>query len=494
MRAILLPTILLSAVSLLHAEDLPKEAATAKETFEKNVASFSTEPLESLNEKYAASLEAAKKRAQDSGNLGEVLALAREFESIVKNGRPSSEADAEGGEFEKLRGIYVSERAKIDEHRQTAFQAALAEYTQTLSALVKDFTKAGRIDDAVATQGALDAASSIALVNPPIARAEEKSIASVSAEPRAGRLRGFGRTTLFKPAGAEFDFSKFEKYDDFVDIAGGQRDFLLLRENGDVLNERGETVGTNAESIIATGFIDRKGRYHTTAGLRFTESAQPLVSLDYTLEHGLALRNDGTLHGWKDEYETGKRKIPNVAKSDIVQIGCRRHDDWALNSKGDLFRWNIDGEAEVPSSIESGVARLATSNFHSAFVLTENNEVFDLEGNRPSSWRKDAKDVLSGGIMWAVLDMDDRWHAFVLEGNQPVANELEVLNAVLNRSETIDVAFHTYPGKDLYLSNYVLWIEDPNAPEFDFKDPKALKDAAESQRQPGVGFFGNPIE
>ena len=110
-------------------------------------------------------------------------------------------------------------------------------------------------------------------------------------------------------------------------------------------------------------------------------------------------------------------------------------------------------------------------------------------------WGK-AKNIITGGLMWAVLDMEDRWHVFFNQKNGPLGNEVETLEAVMNRSETIDVQFYLRnPGwKNPSRSSYALWIEEVGAPELNLEDVKELTGKPAEPKKPGAGFFGIPIE
>jgi len=403
------------------------------------------------------------------------------------------EADNAKAVFEKE--VAVIRSNGVEATQQAEFEKVRTRYEQALRTLMKDLADAERIDEALAVR---DIARAVVDMKQSDVVVVEEVIATVSSPSgnRPGRLRGFGRKAGMKPYTAMFDLSPLQQYEDYVDIAGDLNGLTFLRQNGDVLDHEGKIVGKGAVKIFPSGFLDKEGVYHSLAAKSVSLDVQPVMLSDGFAKRRLTVNPGGDLFASGEDYEKGLRKVPERARKGVRKIALFWETDNVLTANGDLIRWGKKGEIKVPETIQSGIATFSISRSNSAFVLTKSNDLLTLSGKPHGLWPGKAKNIITGGLMWAVLDMEDRWHVFFNQDKEPLGNEVETLEAVMNRSETIDVQFYLRnPGsKNPSRSSYALWIEDVGAPELNLEDVKELTGKPAGPKKPGVGFFGIPIE
>lgn len=402
--------------------------------------------------------------------------------SLFAQALPPAAVDAKSVFEKKVAAI----RSSGDEAAQaTKFEEVRSMYEQALRGLMEDLVSADQIDDALAVRDLAREVVDLKIFDVPGAGEVVASVPPATGD-RAGRLRGFGRKSGMRPWGAMFDLSSLQQHEDYVDIAGNLHWLTFLRKNGEVLDHEGNVIGTGAVKIFPSGYLDRGGVYHSLGGSVDPPEVPSVLITRSFKNRRLTVNRNGELFATGSDYEQGLRQVPERALKGVKQVGFNWDNDNVLTTGGHLIRWNKKGELNVPETIKSGVAKISLTRYNCAFVLTENNDLLGLNGKPNNQWPGKARDIQTGGLLWAVQDMESRWHVFFNKSAGPSGDEVAALETVLNRSETIDVQFYlrNQGRKDWSRTSYALWIEEVGAPEVKPADPEKA----------GDGFFGIPIE
>ena len=106
------------------------------------------EELKKLVEGYRAALERLQETLQAEGALEELLEVRKELESLRSTGQPVA-AEAKSARLKKLRGIFAQSKQSIVERQAAAVLQLSVTYKAALEDLVRELTKAGKVDEAV---------------------------------------------------------------------------------------------------------------------------------------------------------------------------------------------------------------------------------------------------------------------------------------------------------------------------------------------------------
>lgn len=81
--------------------------------------------------------------------------------------------------------------------------------------------------------------------------------------------------------------------------------------------------------------------------------------------HSLALKADGSVVGW-GRNDAGQVNIPNSATSGVVAIAAGYYYSLALKAEGSVKGWgsNSYGQTNIPTTVTSGVVAIATGGYH----------------------------------------------------------------------------------------------------------------------------------
>ena len=108
-------------------------------------------PLRQWDVRYLQELTKLENKAQASGDLETLLSTRREMETPGQ-----AEISDSATELHRLRGIYLTQKAKLETTKAAAMVGAIKLYRTQLTALQRGLTRAGRIDEAVAIKALLD--------------------------------------------------------------------------------------------------------------------------------------------------------------------------------------------------------------------------------------------------------------------------------------------------------------------------------------------------
>lgn len=109
--------------------------------------------LEELNASYLAALERALAEAQSGGDLEGALALRVERDAISEGGSPDADAaDDLPPRLGILRRTYDQESTRLDTEKGARIAPLLQECLAALDVLVAEFTREGRLEDALAVR------------------------------------------------------------------------------------------------------------------------------------------------------------------------------------------------------------------------------------------------------------------------------------------------------------------------------------------------------
>lgn len=188
---------------------LPPELVTLQQQYDKlvveRVSGIHEADRAKLNTGYRAGLERAVATAQTAGELDAVLAIQEEDKRVKAAGAanpvPAKDEAQTPAALKSLRGIYRSSLAQLDEQRAANHAALLTPYLTRLRQLETDFTKAGRIPDAVlvkAYRESLGTAAPAATATPSAQTATPKETAAATAVPGKGDDRSAALMVLGK--------------------------------------------------------------------------------------------------------------------------------------------------------------------------------------------------------------------------------------------------------------------------------------------------------
>lgn len=485
---------------------LPEEAEQLKVAFLRKAEEISGRTNHDLNRKYVEGIRNLRDRKQAEGDLESVLALNEELRTVEETGTVGTKGTTEKTGLPRLRRIYTESHQQWKEQRQTDFEVLRAEFVAGLRKVMSDLTIAGELEKAILVRNEATEVSRKRLEDFMKTETEQASTPSKlpfitkPGERRAGQIRGFGRlaATRERKEWVDFDLTPLQQYDDFVDVTGSPYLLFFLRSNGDVLNEKGEKVGQDAVKLIAEGslggYLDKEGKYQSIAEGDVPEETGPILAVKKFFNRKIALNQQGEVHAWGGEYDTGKRAVPQNARTGIKQLGIYYESEYALGEDGRLHRWNSDGAAEVPEPLREGISHISMFSY-SGVVLSRTGELFHPDGRRPPYWEKRARHATSRGEFTIIQDVEGRWHVFAFE-KIPMGNELEVLNTVMNRSTTIDVECSLYfsARNNANTASYAVWIEEVGTPEWDAESAQQLPNPAPVREGSGRNFFGIEIE
>src|SRR2546422_1495265 len=144
--------------------------------------------------------------------------------------------------------------------------------------------------------------------------------------------------------------------DGIVALAAGWRHSLALGAGGKVLAWGGSFSQTNVPSNLSDVVAIAAGRTPFTG-------------------HNLALRRDGTIVGWGDDYYG--QATPPADLSNVVAIAAGGLHSLALKSDGSVVAWgrNLSGQTDVPSGL-SNVVAIAAGNNHSVALIGAAPDVY----------------------------------------------------------------------------------------------------------------------
>ncbi|MEZ5386540.1 MAG: hypothetical protein R3F13_13590 [Prosthecobacter sp.] len=208
-----------------------------------------TEPFEkrrgALIEKYGSALDSALAESTKAGNLDEALAIKKELATAKAGSDPARNlVEASGGAvLARLRGIYTTEKTKIDAEEAIELQKAGRRLSTDLEALEAKLTRETRIDDAVAVRAVRDrikdvGASAVVATSPTAGGAISEAMMQRMRD-QGGRLRVAGMMMPNVPATTP-DLEGLPA--DFVAVHAFRTAWIGIRKNGSSF-----IMGLNAE-------------------------------------------------------------------------------------------------------------------------------------------------------------------------------------------------------------------------------------------------------
>lgn len=153
MNRVLIATLLLVApVALLNAADFK----TYKDVYDKNMEEIllSRAPQDmELKQEYGKALDTLKAKVQGEGDLEKTKAVMAEIEKFQKDKNvPSVPSESALPEIKKLQTASAKQMADFEMDKARKVITLVTQYDAALDRLQKDFTKAGKIDEATAVQ------------------------------------------------------------------------------------------------------------------------------------------------------------------------------------------------------------------------------------------------------------------------------------------------------------------------------------------------------
>ncbi|MCB1231501.1 MAG: hypothetical protein KDN19_14625 [Verrucomicrobiae bacterium] len=154
------------AVAQEIATGLPKELGDLAFNYEVRLAEM-LKPIEELKAAYIRQLKAVATRVQAKGDLPGLLAVQAEIESITKSGVPAKPDPKypEPTELLESRKIFQRTSADLVDRQGTKIEPLRAGYRRELEKLKIDFTRAGRLEDALSAKRLIDSLETGASTN-----------------------------------------------------------------------------------------------------------------------------------------------------------------------------------------------------------------------------------------------------------------------------------------------------------------------------------------
>lgn len=188
-----------------------------------------------LIEKYGGALEAALADSTKAGNLDAALAIKEEMETAKAGKDPSQNpvASSGGAVLARLRGIYQTEKMKIDAEEAVELEKSGRRLSGDLEAMEARLTQENRLDDAVAVRAVRDrfkavGAGAVPTISPDPARAVSAAMLQRMRE-EGGRLRVSGTMMPNVPA----THPELEGLPaDFVAVHAFRTAWIAIRKNG----------------------------------------------------------------------------------------------------------------------------------------------------------------------------------------------------------------------------------------------------------------------
>lgn len=168
----------------------PPELATLQQQYDKlvleRVSGVYDADKGKLDTSYLASLDRAATKAQSTGELETVLAMQDEKKRVQAAGMahavPATDDVKTPADLKSLRGIYRTSLAKLDEQRTASHSTLLTPCVSRLKQLETDFTKAGRISDAVLVKAYREGLGTNRIAAAPAAASMPRAQAGVAKE------------------------------------------------------------------------------------------------------------------------------------------------------------------------------------------------------------------------------------------------------------------------------------------------------------------------
>lgn len=135
---------------------LPKELDNLKFEYEVMLAEIN-KPLDALSASYRNRLKSISEDLQKQADLDGVVAVRKEIEALSETGNsvPPSESSKDPPALVSAREIFQRERTKLGEQGGEKAAVLLLAYRKRIEKLIAEYTRQGRLDDAVASKNHL---------------------------------------------------------------------------------------------------------------------------------------------------------------------------------------------------------------------------------------------------------------------------------------------------------------------------------------------------
>ena len=163
----------------------------------------------------------------------------------------------------------------------------------------------------------------------------------------------------------------------FDEAAGGMaRDSTTNHLDGTLVNDPQRVASCWRPAITLNGPEPFTNECHTAfddPGANVSASPLAIAAGGY---HSLALKADGSVVGWGNNYY-GQTNVPPSAASGVVAIAAGGWHSLALKADGSVVGWelNDDGQTDIPSSASSGVVAIAAGDSHSLALKADGSVV-----------------------------------------------------------------------------------------------------------------------
>lgn len=312
---------------------------------------------------------------------------------------------------------------------------------------------------------------------------ESSVLASSSTSPAtAGRLRAAGTSADHKP----HNLSKFEAYDDFVDVAGGWGGlWVALRKNGETVSSDGKADFTEIAKIAASyseeyAFITAGGKLVIPPYQEWKlppDFEKDVVDAALGSEHGIVLMEDGRAVVFGARYErllgdptdpmglgTPRWPMPEArALENVKAVAATATHAATLHEDASLSLWGWEGPVEWRVDPRQRPLRQIRSTESSVWALDEAGQLWRLDLPRNPSPNQPV--VITGKpnlIDSGILRMEERsW----CRKNSEWATDLTSRNGAEMLKQAgigVDTVFSLNGGVTdgrVYVS--LLWIEPP---------------------------------
>ncbi|MCB1091279.1 MAG: hypothetical protein KDL87_07105, partial [Verrucomicrobiae bacterium] len=255
--------------------------------------------------------------------------------------------------------------------------------------------------------------------------------------PPPGRLRSLGTAATGRP----YDLSKFEAYDDFVDVAASSDFLVALRANGQTISSDGSADFQGIQRIGARfggslSFIDQTGSIQFRRGIEMelpdSLTGKAVIDVACGSHHGVALLGTGEAVAFGRRYEepmdessgpsgTGTPRWPpppGSALRNVRSLAVTSTHSATLHRDGTVSIWGWEGELTWAPAPEMGKIQQLSGSYDGFRMLDDRHRLWEIAVPRSAHpdqpVRADGKVILRdagvvriGDLAW--LRSDGTW-------------------------------------------------------------------------------------
>ena len=383
-------------------------------------------PLSAWHQKYVGQLNIMKGKAQQAGDLDQLLAIQQEVEGMGGAINPSYTS------LTRLRGIYDERRTSIEQDVAVKRRQIMGDYHRQLSAMQIRLTQSGAIEEALKVRDEINDVEMQAKAGISTSR---KRVRSVGGNERPGRLIVFGTGAeegLAVPADAERK--------PFVRVFANHQRYYAVNGKGEIFAR----PGMNRDHQLPDGKLE------AVADVSVGTYVSIMLNADGSLTKTKSGWNEGLIPEGNDFVKIACGNTTNAAlkrNGDVVAFGYSLKNrefvrpEWLKNVadvvvSGDVFIFkHRDGAIRAvhyrqdqelgnrPDGLDGHVIAMAAGTHSSCVFLTDEAKVICWNAGSPPADLENIRQIRAGHHIYAAQRADGTWVTWGSDSTDAKLNE-----------------------------------------------------------------------